>query len=358
MLIIGGGIAGISLGRELSKRGQQVTLLEAEEQLAYHTSGRSAQQLVLGYGPDAVRELTDVTVSMLQEQQRVLSAPVVWPSAFMMVGTEAEIIAGAFPGQVRQDFDALHAAVRELRPQRFSAGSLDQRSLRIRATALIDWLVGEADNLDIRLGEQLESAEFNDGLWTVTTNKATYTTPVVVNAAGAWADVVAERCRVEPLGLVPLRRSAAVLETDTPIPADRCMVMKVGGYYYRYEDDTAILASPQEAVASQPTDAQPIRQDIAALIDEIQTDTTLNITGIRSAWTGLRTEASDGVPVVGFDTQPGFFWLAGQSGYGFQTSLGFARLAAELLLTSIAGDWVSHQTVSDLAPDRLRQSSA
>lgn len=85
MIIIGGGIAGVSLGRELSKRGQQVTLLEAEDQLAYHTSGRSAQQLVLGYGPPAVRELTDLTVNMLESQQRVLAGPVVWPSTFMMV---------------------------------------------------------------------------------------------------------------------------------------------------------------------------------------------------------------------------------------------------------------------------------
>lgn len=121
-----------------------------------------------------------------------------------------------------------------------------------------------------------------------------------------------------PLGLTPLRRSAAIL--------------KIGGYYYRYEDKYAILASPQDAEPSAAEDTKPRDTDISAMIEEIQADTVLGITGIRSAWTGLRTEASDGVPVVGFDEQPGLFWLAGQSGYGSQTSLGFARLAADLVL--------------------------
>src|SRR5699024_608227 len=203
-----------------------------------------------------------------------LAQPVVWPSSFMMVGTDEEVEAEAFPGQLRQDFHTLHATVSELRPQRFTAGSLDDRSLRIDASAMLDWLIEDAPNLTIRLAE-----------------------PVCIG----------------PLGLVPLRRTAAVLETDTPIAPDRCMVMKIGGYYYRYEDSSAILASPQDSVPSIAEDAQPHRSDIDAMIDQIHADTTLNITGVRSSWTGLRTESSDGVPVLGFDEHPGFFWLAGQS---------------------------------------------
>jgi len=354
ILIIGGGIAGISLGRELSQRGQSVTLLEAEDQLAYHTSGRSAQQLVLGYGPAAVRELTDITVGMIQRQQQELAQPVVWPSSFMMVGTDEEVEAEAFPGQLRQDFHTLHATVSELRPQRFTAGSLDDRSLRIDASAMLDWLIEDAPNLTIRLAEPVIDADFSDGLWQVRTPQGKYAASVVVNAAGAWADPVAELFGIAPLGLVPLRRTAAVLETDTPIAPDRCMVMKIGGYYYRYEDSSAILASPQDSVPSIAEDAQPHRSDIDAMIDQIHADTTLNITGVRSSWTGLRTESSDGVPVLGFDEHPGFFWLAGQSGYGFQTSLGFARLGADLLCDGSAADWVSSQSVRDLAVSRFR----
>lgn len=354
ILIIGGGIAGISLGRELSRRGQSVTLVEAEKELAYHTSGRSAQQLVLGYGPAAVRELTDNTVNMLQHQQQELAEPVAWSSSFMMIGTEQEVATAAFPGQLRQGFEALHDAVTELRPERFTAGSLDNRSLRIDARAMINWLVDDAPNLSIRCGEPVTDAQFADGLWHVTTPQSRYTASVVINAAGAWADPVAELFGVDPLGLVPLRRTAAILETDTPLAPDRCMVMKIGGYYYRYEDSSAVLASPQESVPSIAEDAQPHPSDIDTMIDQISTDTTLNITGVRSSWTGLRTEASDGVPVVGFDAHPGFFWLAGQSGYGFQTSLGCARLGADLLCEGATGGWISAQSVRELAPTRFR----
>lgn len=354
MLIIGGGIAGISLGRELSARGHRVTLLEAEPQLAYHTSGRSAQQLVLGYGPSAVRELTDLTVEMLLDQQRVLAQPVVWPSRFLMVGTPAEIDQGAYPGQRRLDAKHLRQLAPELRADRFAAGALDERSLRTRAEAMIDWLVQDAAHMTIQRNEHVVNASYDHGTWRVTTNRATYRTQTVINAAGAWVDEVAQRCGIAPLGLTPLRRTAAILDVDATLRADRPMVMKADGYYYRYEAPRAILASPQEAVASQPEDAQPRPEDIDALIQQIQADTTLHVTGVRQAWTGLRTEASDGVPVVGFDQHPGFFWLAGQSGYGFQTSLGFARLAADLLVDGAAGDWVSSQSVHDLAPDRLR----
>lgn len=355
MIIIGGGIAGVSLGAELSKRGQAVTLLEAEDQLAYHTSGRSAQQLVLGYGPPAVRELTDLTVEMLLERQQVLEEPVAWPSKFMMVGTEAEIEAHAYPGQIRQDQHAVNQLLPELRPERFTAGALDERSLRTRADAMISWLVDGAEHLDVRLGERVTDAKRTNGTWQVTTTKGTYQADLVINAAGAWADELAQLFGTSPLGLTPLRRTAAILGIDAPISADRCMMMKVDGYYYRYEADDAILASPQEAEPSEAEDAQPRANDIDDLIQEIEADTTLHITGIRSAWTGLRTEAADGVPVVGFDDhQPGFFWLAGQSGYGFQTSLGFARLAADLMLDGAAGQWVSADSVSALAPGRLR----
>lgn len=354
MIIIGGGIAGISLAAALAHRGQPVTLLEAEDQLAQHTSGRSAEQLVLGYGPPAVRELTEITVDMLQEQQQTLDTPWAWPSAFMMVGSDAAIDAAAYPGQTRYDVDALHAMIPELRPDRFTAGSLDKHSLRIRAGAMLDWLTAQAHTVDIRLGERVTAARHTGDGWELTTSQTTYRTETVINAAGAWADPVAELFGIPPLGLIPLRRTAAILELDKSIPADRCMVMKVGGYYYRYEDPTAILASPQEAEPSVAEDAHPRANDVDAMVQEIQADTTLHVTGIRQAWTGLRTEASDGVPVVGFDTQPGFFWLAGQSGYGFQTSLGFAKLAAEVLVDGAAGDWVSAQAVNALAPTRLR----
>lgn len=354
MLIIGGGIAGVSLGRELSLRGYDVTLLEAENELAYHTSGRSAQQLVLGYGPPAVRELTDLTVDMLLDQQQALDGPVAWPSKFVMVGSATDIEEESYPGQLHLDAATMHNLVPELRAARFTDAALDEHSLRTNAEAMLSWFIRDATKMTVRLGEPVTAATYRNGAWAVTTPRGTYEAQVVVNAAGAWADEVAELFGVTPLGLTPLRRTAAILEVDHRLDAAKPMVMKTGGYYYRFEDERSILASPQEAVVSPAEDAQPHPEDIDALIQEIQADTTLHITHVREAWTGLRTEAPDGVPVVGFDGKPGFFWLAGQSGYGFQTSLGFARLAADLLVDGAAGEWVSPQSVQQLAPARLR----
>lgn len=354
MIVIGGGIAGISVARELCQRGQHVTLFEAEDRLAYHTSGRSAEQLILGYGPKAVRELTDITVEMLLTQQADLATPVAWPSTFMTVGTASELADGAYPGQTPLDAETVHRLLPELRRDRFDTGALDERSLRTDAPAMLDWLIQDSPGLEIRLGERVTAAHYDEGQWTVTTTQQTVRSPMVINAAGAWADTVASLAGVAPLGLTPLRRTAAIFELDAPIASDRPMMMKIDGYYYRYEDDRAILASPQDAVASPAEDAQPIAADIEALRGAISHDTTWWITGVRAAWTGLRTEARDGVPVVGADEHPGFFWLAGQSGYGFQTSLGFARLAADLILDGAAGSWVSQESVAALAPDRLR----
>src|SRR5699024_11821419 len=112
---------------------------------------------------------------------------------------------------------------------------------RIRATAMIDWLVTEANLVDIRLGERVTDAVFRDGFWTVTTNQNTYTAQMVINAAGAWSDEVAEVFGVAPLGLTPLRRSAAILEMATPISAYRCMVVKMGGDYCGSHDGDAMF---------------------------------------------------------------------------------------------------------------------
>src|SRR5699024_2366870 len=114
-----------------------------------------------------------------------------------------------------------------------------------------------------------------------------------------------------------------------------------------------ILASPNEAVPSPAQDAKPNPADITELIQQIETDTSFKILNVQTAWTGLRTEAPDGVPVIGYDTTPGFFWLAGQSGYGFQTSLACARLAADLILDSTPETWLSTQSISALSPQRF-----
>ncbi|HSN34767.1 MAG TPA: FAD-binding oxidoreductase, partial [Arthrobacter sp.] len=156
---------------------------------------------------------------------------------------------------------------------------------------------------------------------------------VVVNAAGAWADELAVLSGVEKVQLQPYRRTAAIVDVEQPLPEGSPMVAAADDSFYFRRDGGQVLISPSESVPSGPEDAQPHPGDIEALIGRLNSLTTLGIRGIQQAWTGLRTEAADGVPVVGFDAEaPGFFWLAGQGGYGFQTSSGIAELAAGLIL--------------------------
>ena len=155
----------------------------------------------------------------------------------------------------------------------------------------------------------------------------------MVNAAGAWADELAVISGVEKLGLQPYRRTAAIVDVERPLPESCPMVAAADESFYFRKEGNDVLISPSESVPSGPEDAKPYPGDVEALVARLNAVTTLGIRNVRTAWTGLRTEAADGVPVVGFDAEAtGFFWLAGQGGYGFQTSSGIAELAAELIL--------------------------
>ena len=149
----------------------------------------------------------------------------------------------------------------------------------------------------------------------------------MVNAAGAWADEFAVLSGVEKLGLQPYRRTAAIVDVEHPLPEACPMVAAADDSFYFRPDGEQVLISPPEHVPSGPEDAQPYPGDVEALIARLNTITTMGIGGVRRAWTGLRTEAAHGVPVVGFDAEAtGFSWLAGQGGYGFQTSSAIAEL--------------------------------
>ncbi|MGA7206495.1 MAG: FAD-binding oxidoreductase, partial [Specibacter sp.] len=173
----------------------------------------------------------------------------------------------------------------------------------------------------------------------------------VVNAAGAWADTVAALFRVRPRGLVPHRRSVAIVSTATPANPEGPMVEPADESFYYRPDGEHLLISPCESVQAPPGNAQVVDADIARLIHRIDAVTTLGITGVVRAWTGLRTHPADGLPVVGFDAdKPGFFWLAGQGGYGIQTSAALATLAAALLTRKLPAH--DAELAAELSPQR------
>ncbi|MET3922710.1 FAD-dependent oxidoreductase [Arthrobacter sp. UYEF20] len=334
VVIVGGGIAGLSLASTLA--GQcSVALVEAEQTLAYHTSARSARQLIPSYGPPVVQELTLRTLELIAARDVELPEPVLSPRSFMLIGDDADVGAAA-SGHMRR---ITHAEALELCPvlvrESFSAAGLDAGSFACNAPVLLEdhRQRAEAGGVDIITGARVHSAQRLGTGWELGAGQEGFQAAVVVNAAGAWADELAVLSGVEKVQLQPYRRTAAIVDVEHPLPDGTPMVAAADKSFYFRRDGEQVLISPSESVPSGPEDAQPIPGDVEALIARLNSITTLGIRGVRKAWTGLRTEAADGVPVVGFDAEAtGFFWLAGQGGYGFQTSSGLAELAAGLIL--------------------------
>jgi D-arginine dehydrogenase len=338
VVIVGGGIAGLSLASALAGR-CSVALVEAEQTLAYHTSARSARQLIPGYGPPVVQELTVRTLELIAGQDAARPEPVLSPRSHLLIGDEASVRAKASGHLI----PVSHAEALELcpvlLPRSFSAAGLDTGSVACNAPLLLEdhRRRAEAGGVDIVTGARVHSAQRLGSGWELGAGQEGFQAAVVVNAAGAWADEFAVLSGVEKLGLQPYRRTAAIVDVGHPLPESCPMVAAADESFYFRREGEQVLISPSESVPSRPEDAQPFPGDVEALIDRLNRITTLGISAVRQAWTGLRTQAADGVPVVGFDAEaPGFFWLAGQGGYGFQTSSGIAELAAGLILAGRA----------------------
>lgn len=334
VLIVGGGIAGLSLAAELAGR-CSVALVEAEQELAYHTSSRSARQLIPSYGPPVVQELTARTLELIAARDAGQPEPVLTPRSFMLIGSEARVAAEASGSMQSISTAQALELCPALVPDSFEAAGLDTGSFGCNAPLL---LAGHrqralAEGADIITGARVHSAQRVGSGWQVGAGTEAFAAGVLVNAAGAWADELAVISGVEKLGLQPFRRTAAIAAVEHPLPLSSPMVAAADHTFYFRREGSDVLISPSETVPSGPEDAKPRPGDVERLVDRLNSVTTLGIREIRSAWTGLRTEAADGVPVAGFDAEaPGFYWLAGQGGYGFQTSSAMAELAAGQIL--------------------------
>ena len=344
VLIVGGGIAGLSLASALAGN-CRVALVEAEQELAYHTSSRSARQLIPSFGPPVVQELTVRTLELIAARDAELPEPVLTPRSFMLIGSQ-EAVAAEASGSMQP---ITHAEALELCPalvpDSFMAAGLDTGSFGCNAPLLLadHRQRALATGVDIITGARVHSAQRVGSGWQVGAGMEAFGAGVLVNAAGAWADELAVISGVEKLGLQPYRRTAAIAAVERPLPEHSPMVAAADNTFYFRRDGDEVLISPSETVPSGPEDAKPRPGDVERLVARLNQVTTLGITDVRRAWTGLRTEAADGVPVAGFDAEaPGFYWLAGQGGYGFQTSSAMAELAAGQILAG-------HQSVNRTA---------
>ena len=342
-IIVGAGIAGASAAYELAER-SRVLLLEREDQPGYHTTGRSVATYIQTYGNEVIRPLTIASKPFLNAPPAGFAErPLLSPRGCLFVGRPGreevldrtfEEARGRVEGLRRLDGGETRALVPVLRPDETGGGFLEPGAMDVDVNALHQGFLSGAKARGARLITDAEVLGLERGAadWRVESRAGAFAAPVVIDAAGAWCDELAGLAGAAPVGLVPKRRT--VIAFAAPAGHDIAAWPIVGdideGWYFK-PDAGRLLASPADATPSPPCDVQPEELDVAITVDRIQTATELEIPRIDSRWAGLRSFVDDGVPVVGFDPRvEGFFWLAGQGGYGIQTSHAMGRAAAAL----------------------------
>ena len=348
-LICGSGIAGASLAYELSPHGK-VLVVEAEDQHGYHTTGRSAAMYIESYGAAPLRRLTASSRAFFDDPPPGFSDyPLLTPRGCMTLATADQSAALA---QFATDIAATgveyrHLAAAEaramvsiLRPEAVAEAVYEPHACDIDANGLhAGYLkLAHAQGAEFRLSARLEGLDATTSGWRAhLAGGQTVEARIVINAAGAWADQVGAMAWAAPLGLAPKRRTAIILDAPPALEiADWPSVMDVDEQFYFKPEAGRILASPADETPSTPLDAAPEELDIAICVDRIQTAAELPVRRVVRSWAGLRTFASDRVPVFGYDAKvAGFFWYAGQGGYGMQIAPAAARLGAALVMGQV-----------------------
>ena len=330
--IVGAGIAGVTLAAALAPHAR-VLLLEAEAQAGYHATGRSAAFWSETYGGAAIQPLTTASGAAL--------APHLQPLGSLHVGrAEDEAATDAFLAA----FAGSAVALERVDPARFVPGLRQDWVLGVHepscayidVAALHAAALAEARALGATLftGAGLEAAERRDGRWRLRTGAGSFDAAVLVDAAGAWADRVAALAGVRELGLQAYRRTVAQIRTEPGAPAGMPLVADIAGrFYFKPEAGGRLWLSPHDETACDPCDAAAEEWDVALAIDRFEGVVDWRVAAVERRWAGLRTFAPDRLPVYGFDARvPGFFWCAGQGGFGIQTAPAAAQMAAALLL--------------------------
>jgi D-arginine dehydrogenase len=345
--IVGAGIAGVSVAYHLAPKAR-VVVLEREHVAAYHTTGRSAALHSETYGSAEIRAITVASGRFYRAPPQGFSDhPLLTPRGAMIVGradqeaamkTAAATYAALVPSV--HWLDPAEALKRQplLRPEAASGGAVLEPEADDMDVAAIHggFLRGaRAAGAELRLSAEVEGLERRGGRWQIKLRGGDIIVAnTIVNASGAWAEVIGALAGCKPVGLVPKRRTAFTF--DSPAGLDLTtmpMTIDFDETFYFKPEVGQFLASPADETSSPPCDAQPEEMDIAIAAERIETATTLQIRRIKNKWAGLRSFVADKNLVVGYDPAvEGFFWLAGQGGYGIQTGAAAGRLAAALAL--------------------------
>ncbi len=384
VVILGAGIAGASLAWRLAPH-RRVLLVERELQAGVHSTGRSAAMFMESYGPAQARALTRASrafyrhpptgfcdVPILRDRGVLYVAQ---PGQHDLLEAHFKDLSATCPTLERWSAAQTLAAAPCLRPERVLAAIYEPDAMDIDVNTLHQGFLrgfkarGVATGCALLTGLDLQTATYQAGDGNANPEKAglwrlqfsdgqAFDAATVVNATGAWADHTAERFGVQPVGLVPKRRSAFTFRAPVAVDASGWpLVAGLDDSYYFKPDAGQLLGSPGNADPTHAHDVQPEDLDIALGIHALQEATTLQITRPTSTWAGLRSFVPDGELVIGFDdAAPGFFWLAGQGGYGIQSAAGASALADALIRQVALPSILVQEGVEPekMSPNRLR----
>ncbi len=363
-LIIGSGMAGMSAAYRLSKHGK-VIVLDKESLLGYHTTGRSAAFFTENYGNKIIRSITKASRYFLENPPSCFKNDQLMTqyggSLFIANKNQSKYIdkeldyAKSVSANV---FEIDKKEVQSMVPvikENYIDRALHEPDSKVMDVDLIHQ--GFARGLKNNNGEILFNSEViniskNSGIWLVKTRNNEFKAPVIINAAGAWCDEIAILANIKPLNLSPKRRTVIIFEDSSNLNTAKWpVVIDIEDNFYFKAEAGKILASPADETDSPPCDSQPEEIDIAITIDRIENATNFKIKNIDHKWAGLRSFFPDRTPVVGEDSNmSGFFWLAGQGGYGIQTAPGISKII-ECLITGIK--WPDYLSNNLITPETL-----
>ncbi len=370
VVVIGGGIAGASAAAFLAQGGADVTMVERESTLAYHTTGRSAAQWIENYGHAATRTLTRLSKPFFDDPPAgTTDSPLLQARPFLNVGRsdQADLVQEALSA----DDDVLVAPTQispveaaalcpMVDPSKTAFAIIESGSMDIDVGGLHQAFVRmlRAAGGNIATSTRVDAARPHGDRWKVETTMGDLDADVLVNAAGAWGDVVAQAAGVVPVGLQPRRRTAFMAPSSSLPNADPAdshhwpMLVNIGHEWYVKPDGPQFLCSPADQTPTAPADAKAEELDIALAIERVNNDTAMNVRSVASSWAGLRTFAADESLVLGPDPDhPRFIWCVGQGGVGIQTSPAAGQLIADLTLGTKPDPSLM---LDQLRPDRLR----
>jgi D-arginine dehydrogenase len=368
-IVVGAGIAGTSVAYELSQTAA-VCLLEAEDRPGLHATGRSAALFAPSYGGREVRALTRASKPFFINPPSGFSeSPLLHPRGCLYIARRdqherlAELIAeirNSGGTMLAVSVDEAFTHIPLLRRDYVAEAALDPDAMDIDVDAVHQGFMrgARAKGTVVVTNHRVSSARRMQGQWSIRLDdQQVVRAPVLINAAGAWADHVAQACGAMPLGLRALRRTAVLVDPPSHVdirswPA----VMDSEELFYFKPDAGKLLLSPADETPASPGDVQPEDLEVAIAVDRVEHALNLEIKRVTHSWAGLRTFSPDRAPVLGYDPRlDGFFWCAGQGGYGIQSAPAMARAAASLLkYESLPADiGAEGLKVQDLTPARF-----